>query len=471
MSQISISPTDKRTTIKSMIILALLFFIFGLVSWVNTILVPYFQFTLQLSNLQSSFVTFAFYIAYLVVAIPSSYLLNKIGYKKGMMYGLWCMSIGALLFVPAAYWRTYQLFLLGLFSLGVGLAILQSATNPYVTIVGPIESAAKRMSIVGTGNKLAGVIANFIFASVVIRESDKVLMQEIESGVYTGAALDATLDDLIRGVIIPYLILAVALFVFGIIIRYSVLPEIDPSVVNKHSIEEESDKKSILLYPALMLGIIAMFLHIGTQMIALATCIQYAGTMGERLTGLAKNIPSYTMLLTFLGYFIGILLIPKYLKQRQALLICSSMNLVLSILIITTSGTVHLFGMQTDISLWLLVMMGLPNALLYAGIWPLAISGLGKYTNLGSAFLVMALCGSAFMPMIYQWLVEMNANYTSHFLAMKKAYWILIPAFTYILWYAAYGFKKRSWKRSLAENMLLFAVIMGLSPLNYLNYF
>lgn len=471
MSQISISPTDKRTTIKSMIILALLFFIFGLVSWVNTILVPYFQFTLQLSNLQSSFVTFAFYIAYLVVAIPSSYLLNKIGYKKGMMYGLWCMSIGALLFVPAAYWRTYQLFLLGLFSLGVGLAILQSATNPYVTIVGPIESAAKRMSIVGTGNKLAGVIANFIFASVVIRESDKVLMQEIESGVYTGAALDATLDDLIRGVIIPYLILAVALFVFGIIIRYSVLPEIDPSVVNKHSIEEESDKKSILLYPALMLGIIAMFLHIGTQMIALATCIQYAGTMGERLTGLAKNIPSYTMLLTFLGYFIGILLIPKYLKQRQALLICSSMNLVLSILIITTSGTVHLFGMQTDISLWLLVMMGLPNALLYAGIWPLAISGLGKYTNLGSAFLVMALCGSAFMPMIYQWLVEMNANYTSHFLAMKKAYWILIPAFTYILWYAAYGFKKRSWKRSLAENMLLFAVIMGLSPLNYLSYF
>lgn len=437
--------TTKRTTIMSMIILAFLFFIFGLVSWVNTILVPYFQLTLQLSNIQSSFVTFAFYIAYLVMAIPSSFLLNKVGYKKGMMFGLWCMAIGALLFVPAAYWRTYQLFLLGLFLLGVGLAILQSAANPYVTIVGPIESAAKRMSIVGTGNKLAGVIANLIFAGVVIRESDKVLMREIESGVYTGAKLDAVLDNLIKGVMTPYLILAIALFVFGIIIRYSVLPELDPTVVNKRSAEDESSKKSILQYPALILGVIAMFFHIGTQMIALATSIQYAGSMGESLAGPAKNIPSYTMLLTFFGYFIGIILIPKYLKQRNALLICASINLVLSILIIITAGTVNFLGITSDISLWYLVMMGLPNALLYAGIWPLAINGLGKYTNLGAAFLVMALCGSAFMPMIYHSLVELNSS-VSAFAAMKNAYWILIPAFAYIVWYAAYGFRIKNWR-------------------------
>ncbi|HOS46831.1 MAG TPA: MFS transporter, partial [Paludibacter sp.] len=398
MNQTNTQTPEKSTTIKSMIILALLFFIFGLVSWVNTILVPYFQLTLQLTNLQSSFVTFAFYIAYLVMAIPSSFLLNKVGYKRGMMFGLWCMSIGALLFVPAAYWRTYQLFLLGLFLLGVGLAVLQSAANPYVTIVGPIESAAKRMSIVGTGNKLAGVIANLIFAGVVIRESDKVLMREIEAGIYTGTSLDTALDNLIKGVMTPYLILAIALFVFGIIIRYSVLPDLDPATVNKRSAEDESSKKYIVQYPALMLGVLAMFFHIGTQMVALSTSIQYAGTMGESLAGPAKNIPSYTMLLTFLGYFIGIALIPKYLKQRNALLICATINLILSILILTTSGTVTFLGITADISLWYLVMMGLPNALLYAGIWPLAINGLGKFTNLGSAFLVMALCGSAFMP-------------------------------------------------------------------------
>lgn len=439
---------DKRTTIQSMIILACLFFIFGLVSWVNTILIPYFQLTLQLSNFQSYLVTFAFYIAYLIMAIPSSFLLNRTGYKKGMMFGLWCMALGALLFVPAAYWRIYQIFLLGLFLLGVGLAILQSAANPYVTIVGPIESAAKRMSMVGTGNKLAGVIANLIFAAVVIRESDRVLMKEIEAGVYTGESLEVVLDTLIKGVMTPYLILAVALFIFGIIVRYSPLPELDPSVVNKRPVEDESSQKHILQYPALLLGVLAMFFHIGTQMIALGTSIQYAGTMGESLAGPAQNIPSYTMLLTFFGYFLGIALIPKYVKQRNALLVCSSINLILSILIITTSGTVQIFGMTTDISLWYLVMMGLPNALLYAGIWPLAINGLGKYTNLGSAFLVMALCGSAIMPIVYNSFVEMNGSLSS-FEAMKFAYAVLIPCFAYIVWYAAWGYRIKSWRRAV----------------------
>jgi len=445
---------DKRTTIQSMVILACLFFIFGLVSWVNTILIPYFQLTLQLSNFQSYLVTFAFYIAYLIMAIPSSFLLNKVGYKKGMMFGLWCMALGALLFVPAAYWRIYQIFLLGLFLLGVGLAILQSAANPYVTIVGPIESAAKRMSIVGTGNKLAGVIANLVFAAVVIRESDRVLMREIEAGNYTGAALETALDTLIKGVMTPYLILAIALFLFGIIIRYSALPELDPSVINKNRGGDGSDRSSIFQYPALMLGIVAMFFHIGTQMIALGTSIQYAGTMGESLAGPAKNIPSYTMFLTFIGYFLGIALIPRYLNQRRALLISASINLILSALIITTSGTVNFLGMATDISLWYLVMMGLPNALLYAGIWPLAINGLGKYTNLGSAFLVMALCGSAIMPIVYNAFVEMNTS-LSLFEAMKRAYWILIPCFAYIVWYGAWGYKINAWKKTKYQQALL----------------
>lgn len=358
------------------------------------------------------------------------------------------MAIGALLFVPAAYWRVYQVFLLGLFLLGVGLAILQSAANPYVTIVGPIESAAKRMSIVGTGNKLAGVIANLIFAAVVIRESDRELMQQIEAGVYTGADLDAALSTLIQGVMTPYLILGIALFIFGVIIHYSPLPELDPSVVNKQSTEDEESRKSIFQYPALLLGVLAMFFHIGTQMIALGTSIQYAGTMGESLAGPAQNIPSYTMLLTFVGYFLGIALIPKYLKQRNALLICASINLILSALIITTTGTVNFLGISTDISLWYLVMMGLPNALLYAGIWPLAISGLGKYTNLGSAFLVMALSGSAIMPIVYNAFFELNNATLPAFESMKYAYWILIPCFAYIVWYAAWGYRIKSWKKN-----------------------
>ena len=438
---------NKPTTLYAMIILALLFFIFGLVSWVNTILIPYFKITCELSRVQSYLVTFAFYIAYLVMAIPSSVLLNKIGYKKGMMFGLWSMALGAFLFVPAAYWRTYQIFLVGLFLFGIGLAILQSAANPYVTIIGPRESAAKRFSIVGTGNKLAGIIANLIFAAVVIRESDKVLMKQIENGAFTGDALTTALDELVRGVMMPYFILGVILFLFGIVVRYSVLPELDAKVLNKSTLDDENSRKSIFQYPALILGVIAMFFHIGTQMISLATIIDYAGTMGLGLEGPAQNFPSYTMSFTFLGYILGIILIPKYVDQRIALFVSASLNLILSFLLIFVSGPVRLLGMNTDISIWFLVLMGLPNALLYAGIWPLAINGLGKLTNLGSAFLVMALCGSAVFPLVFGYIVESNMGFAdSAFHAMKLAYWILVPCFAYIIWYAGQGYKISSWK-------------------------
>ncbi len=438
---------NRRTTVYSMIILAFLFFIFGLVSWVNTILIPYFQLTCQLSNFESYLVTFAFYISYLVMAIPSSFLLNRVGYKKGMMYGLWCMAIGALLFIPAAYWRTYQIFLVGLFLLGIGLAILQSAANPYVTIVGPIESAAKRMSIVGTGNKFAGIVANLLFAAVVIRQSDKILIEQIEAGALSGAALETALDTLVRGVIVPYLILSVLLFIFGIVVRYSMLPELDPKVLNKSTSGDDDNSKSIFMYPALMFGVLSMFFHIGTQMIALGTSIKYAGTMGLSLAGPAKNIPSYTMVMTLVGYFLGIMFIPKYIKQRNALLICASLNLILAVLVITASGNVNLLGMTADVSVWFLVLMGLPNALLYAAIFPLAIDGLGRHTNLGSSFLVMALSGRAIMPIVYNYFVDKNVTVTA-FEAMKSAYWIFIPCFIYIVWYAAYGYKIKSWKRT-----------------------
>ncbi|MDO9634160.1 MAG: sugar MFS transporter [Paludibacter sp.] len=437
---------EKRTRIFSMLILATLFFIFGLVSWVNTILIPYFKLTCELTIVQSYLVTFAFFIAYLLMAIPSSFLLNKVGYKRGMMYGLWFMALGAFLFVPAAYWRTYEIFLLGLFMLGIGLAILQSAANPYVTIIGPRESAAKRLSIVGTGNKLAGIVANLVFAAVVIRESDKVLMHQIQAGVFTGAELDLALDTLIRGVMAPYAVLGVFLFIFGIIIRNSVLPDLDAKDVNKNTSGEVDTRTSIFQYPWLILGAVAIFFHVGSQMISLATIIDYAGTMGLSLEGNAKNFPSFTMFFTFLGYLTGIVLIPKYLHQKNALLICASLGLLFSLLTILTTGPVKILGLETDISIWFLVMMGYSNALIYTGIWPLAIRDLGKYTNLGSSFLVMGLCGSAILPLIFSYVVDVNSMLPL-FDAYKVAYWVLVPCFLYLIFYATVGHKIKYWKK------------------------
>lgn len=432
------SLNNKSVYIKSMVILGLLFFIFGLVSWVNTILVPYFRITCELNSFQSYLVTFAFYIAYLVVSIPSSKMLNKIGYKKGMMVGLWIMSAGALLFLPAAYTREYTLFLLGLFGLGVGVAILQSAANPYVTVIGNRESAASRMSVMGLFNKSAGIMANLIFAALVIKESDKQIMDMVSSGSFESLAhKDALLDELILSVVNPYLALAIILFIFGIVVRYSVLPEIDTKVQNSAS-GDESDRSSVFKYPYLILGVVAMFCHLGSQMISLATIIEYAGTMGLSLDGPAQNLPSFIMCLTLVGYFCGVFFIPRFISQQKAFLICTSLGLILSFLVLFVHVDVTLLGMTTDSSVWFLVMMGLPNSLIYAGIWPLAIRGLGRHTNLGSAMLVMGLCGSAFVPLIYGFLAERVGE--------LQAYWVLIPCFTYLVFYATYGHKINKWK-------------------------
>ena len=434
------SKSDSRSTyIKSMVILGLLFFIFGLVSWVNTILVPYFKFTCELNSFQSYLVTFAFYIAYLVVSIPASSMLNKIGYKKGMMIGLWIMSIGALLFVPAALTREYTLFLLGLFGLGVGLAILQSAANPYVTVIGNRESAASRMSVMGLFNKSAGILANLIFAALVIKESDLKIMDMVKQGAYDSLAhKEAMLDELILSVILPYACLSIILFVFGLVIRYSVLPEIDTSIQNNSGAADQS-KSSIFQYPYLVLGVLAMFCHLGSQMVSLATIIPYAGTMGLSLDGPAQNLPSYVMCFTLVGYLCGVFLIPRILSQKRAFLICTTMGLILSVLVLFVHFEVTILGMTTDSSIWFLVLMGLPNSLIYAGVWPLAIRNLGKFTNLGSAMLVMGLSGSAIMPLIYGYFAERVGE--------LQAYWVLIPCFVYLVFYAVYGHKINNWKR------------------------
>lgn len=424
-----------------MVILCSLFFIFGFVSWVNAILIPYFKIACELSHTQAYFVAFAFYIAYFVMAIPASKILNKFGFKKGMLMGLVMMSLGTLIFVPAAYTRTYGIFLFGLFCIGTGLAILQTAANPYVTIIGPIESAAKRISIVGLCNKFAGIISPLIFAAVVLKVSDAEMFQQLKEGVILGAEREIVLDELIQRVMVPYAFLSAFLLIFGILIRYSPLPEINTREQNKSADLSSKERASIFEYPYLILGVLAIFFHVGAQVISIDTIINYAETMGIELTA-AKVFPSYTMSCTLVGYLIGIVLIPKILSQKRALQIATSLGLALSFGVIYISGNVELFSHKTDISIWFLVLMGMPNALIYAGIWPLAIRNLGKFTNLGSSLLVMALCGNAFLPVIYGTLADSYG--------VRLSYWVLVPCFLYLIFYAFKGHTIEHWKRSTA---------------------
>lgn len=428
----------KKTSIISIVIVGLMFFIFGFVSWVNAILIPYFKISLELSNFQSYLVAFAFYIAYFVMSVPASLLLEKVGFKKGMMFGFFSMALGALLFVPAALTRTYGLFLLGLFSIGTGLAILQTAANPYITIVGPIDRAAQRMSIMGICNKMAGILAPLIFAAVVLRVTDNELFTALKDGTMSAFDKDIALAGLIRRVIVPYSILSVLLFLVGILVYKSPLPEINTSQANQEVKDEgHGGKTGILQFPYLILGAFAIFFHVGSQIIAIDTIIGYAQSMGLSLLE-AKTFPSYTLGATMTGYLIGIIAIPRFINQRNALLTVTILGTILSLAVLLAKGEVVVFGHHTDISIWFLVALGLANSLIYANIWPLAIRGLGRFTKTGSSLLVMGLCGNALTPLIYGRLADI---WNVH-----NAYIILLPCYLYLVFYALYGYKITSWR-------------------------
>lgn len=437
---VSMQKLDKSTTYKAVAIVGMMFFIFGFVSWVNAILIPYFKIACELTHFESYFVAFAFYIAYFILSIPSAYVLRKVGYKRGIMYGFFAMALGALMFVPAALTRTYGIFLTGLFMMGAGLTILQSAANPYITIIGPIESAAKRISMMGICNKFAGIVSPLIFAALVLKVTDSDLFATLESGLLDEATKNQMLDDLIRRVIVPYSVLSGLLFLFGLYIRFSILPEINPEEENKEETIGEGGqaRTSILQFPYLILGAIALFLHVGTQVIAIDTIINYAGSMGIDLLE-AKAFPSYTLTATIIGYMMGIFLIPKYISQTTALRICCILGLLLSLGVIFADHDMTLFGHQANLSIWFLCALGLPNSLVYAGIWPLSIHGLGKFTKIGSSLLIMGLCGNAIMPVLY--------GYFADVYNVRLAYWILVPCYIYLIFFALYGHKINYWKR------------------------
>lgn len=431
---VEVSSLSKRETFISILIIGLLFFIFGFVTWVNAILIPYFKIACELTNFQSYLVAFAFYISYFIMSVPSSYLLKEVGFKKGMMIGFWAMALGAFIFVPAALTRTYEIFLLGLFTIGLGLAILQTAANPYITILGPKERAAQRISIMGICNKGAGIIAPLLFAAIILRDSDTELFRQLSE--MDAAQKDAALDELIRRVIVPYTIIGGVLLGLGLMVRYSPLPEINTEQESTEVATANSGKKNIFQFPYLILGALAIFLHVGTQVVAIDTIISYANSMGIQLLE-AKVFPSYTLFATICGYMLGILLIPKYISQANALRVCTILGIIFTLLIIFAHGQVALLGHTADISIWFVVLLGLANSLVWAGIWPLALDGLGRFTKLGASILIMGLCGNAILPLFY--------GYFADLYNVRSAYWVLFPCYVYLVFYAFYGYRVKRW--------------------------
>ncbi len=407
---------------KPMIIIGALFFIFGFVTWLSSVLIPYLKIACELNNFESYLVVFSFYISYLVMAIPSAWVLKITGFKKGMSLGLLLMAAGALIFIPAAMTRTYELFLLGLFVQGSGLAVLQTAANPYVTILGPRESAAKRISIMGICNGIAGAIAPIILGAVILNDSDRL---QNKLGAMQGMQKIAELNTLAELVIQPYLIMSGILLLLSVMIYFSDLPEIDTDEEDESLLSANTHKKSIFQFPHLVLGVFTLFLYVGVEVIAGDTIINYGASQGIALST-AKFFTSLTLTGMLGGYVIGIICIPKYFSQEKALKASSILGIIFAVAAIFTEGYV---------SVLFIAMLGLANSLMWPAIWPLAIADLGRFTKIGSSMLIMAIGGGAVLPLLYGHLADLfNPNF---------AYWMVIPCYLFILYYAIHGHKIR----------------------------
>lgn len=392
-----------------LMIIGALFFIFGFVTWVNSVLIAFFKQAFSLSTVGSNLVAFAFFISYTLMAIPSSAVLKRTGFKNGMSLGLFVMAVGTLIFVPAAKAGSYSLFLVGLFLIGIGLTVLQTASNPYATILGPRESAAQRISFLGIANKLAGIISQFVFGGLLLT---------------TGAnAVSGTAS--LEKVVSPYLILTGVLIVLAVLIRFSNLPEVSeeqddvPSGTSAHT--------SIWQFPNLVLGVAALFCYVGAEVISGDTIINYGKAIGFS-NDEAKYFTTYTLYGLLVGYMLGIMLIPRFVAQQTALRFGAIWGLVLTTAALLTSGFT---------SVLCIALLGFGLAPIWPALWPLALNRLGSFTKLGSALLIMGISGGAVLPLLHGYLTDA--------VSPRMAYALLLPLFSFILYYAISGHKRTNW--------------------------
>ncbi len=422
--------TNNKTAIA---IIAGLFFIFGFITWVNGALIPFMKTINELTEAQSYLVASASYISFVVMALPASYLLEKVGYKKGMSIGLFIMAIGALVFIPAAEARTYWMFLTGIFIQGTGMTILQTAANPYITILGPIESGAQRIAIMGIANKVAGALGSLIFGAILLKGIVEVKAQLDSVSAIEKATL---LDQMADSVFTPYVIMAIVLFVLGLLMRKAPLPNVEAAIDTNTQSDGES-QKTIFQYPHLWFGMLTLFVYVGAEVIAGDSIIAYGIALGISAST-AKFFTTFTLMAMVATYALGVVLIPKYISQQKALQISALLGVVFSVLILMTDGFT---------SVLFVAALGIANALVWPAVWPLTLEGLGKHTKTASALLIMAIAGGAIIPPLYGRLVDqgketlMQSGLTSSDAlasSAQESYYILIPCYLIILCFAGF---------------------------------
>ena len=384
--------------------IGMMFFTVGFATGINGYFVPYLENNLHLNSSQSYLVIAATFIAFLVFSFPASAIISRIGYKRTMALSFFLFAIAFALFIPAARLESFALYLLACFLSGTANTILQAAINPYVTILGPLESAARRISIMGICNSLALSLPSVFLAAVTRKNIDQVALGDLDK---------------------PFLIIIAALVLLGILTFFAPLEEIKAAgEENEEDCPYAAGKKSLWQFPHLLLGALALFVYVGVENLALLTVLDYAQDLG------LSNPERYTLFPGIgmaAGYILGILLIPKYLSQVNALRACTWLAVLDSLLIVLTPPAV---------SIWCVALLSFACSLMYPAIWPLAITDLGKFTKKGSSLLVASIGGGALIPLLFGALKDAVGS--------QSAYWICLPFYLLIMFYAYYGYKIRT---------------------------
>ena len=438
---------QRRRNTLAVLIIGGLFFVFGFVTWLNGALIPFLTIACELSHAQAYLVTMVFYIAYTVMALPMSMVLRRTGYKNGLVLGLGVMVAGALIFLPAAMLRTFGVFLGGLFVLGTGLAILQTAVNPYIVLIGPRETAAVRISIMGLLNKGAGIVAPLIFAALVLADVSQFSQEQLNS--LTPAERLIQLDELSERLVLPYLVMAGILLILAVYIGLSPLPDPAFAAVERHA----SSSGTVFRHPNLVLGAVTLFFYVGAEVVAGDTI----GLFGREL-GVSNfaELTAYTMAFMMCGYLLGVLAIPRLITQERALVVSAVLGIVLSVLVL--AGDLESDGIWRAALDWtgfpsipnavlFVALFGLANALVWPAVWPMALRGLNDVqTGTGSALLIMSIAGGALIPMVFGALTDASAD-------PRVGYRVMLPCYLVVLFYALVGHKldRWEWRRSVSE--------------------
>lgn len=400
------------------ILVTSLFFFWGFVHNLDPILIPHLRKAFNLTDLQSSLVDSSVFIAYFVMALPAGYIMRKYGYKSGIMIGLLLFGTGSILFVPAANSLQYIYFLGALFIIACGLTFLETAANPYVTILGPAESATKRLNFSQSFNGLAAFIAPAYIGPMILSDKN-----------YTQAQIEAMTPDLRHAYLVseaasvkmPYLILGIIILAVAVIFYFTNMPDVKDEDVEG---EDGASFGGALKSMRLRWGILAQFFYVGAQVCVGSFFIKMATTSSGIAEDSAAKYLGFFGLAFMLGRFFGTFLM-QYINPRKLLIIYTLINITLTIIAITGTGMIVVYC---------LIAIAFFMSIMFPTIFSMGIEGLGHNTKIGSSLIVMSIVGGAFLPPILGVISDQTRN-------IQYGYIVPLVCFLVILLFAFNGHK------------------------------